>query len=257
MKAVPVLLAFALASTITMNARAANDAPGVIRTYTDVVAPAEQAAYEAGIKSYNQCLAQHGFKYAWTAWTHETGDTYSYTYTTDPLPAAAFDALSQQAKACDDTLRTAINPHLKSETSAFIQPIAALSHLPKDNASHHAFAEVNYYKLKNGHEAQETFADVMHKISAAADKTKWNYYYAISAQAYTGGTDPEFIMVVADDHWADVGKMPDVPMWKMVEQVYGKDEALAMRKSLNDAVQYETVHIERVSDELTYRPASK
>ena len=36
---------------------AAKDKANVVRDYTDTVAPADQQAYEAGMKSYNQCLA--------------------------------------------------------------------------------------------------------------------------------------------------------------------------------------------------------
>jgi hypothetical protein len=50
----------------------------VARDCTDSVAPANVQACEAGNKSYNQCLTQHGFKYPWTVWMHETSDVCSY-----------------------------------------------------------------------------------------------------------------------------------------------------------------------------------
>ncbi|ULU25383.1 hypothetical protein [Dyella terrae] len=255
MKAVTTLLVLTLAA---VGARAAdNDATLASREYTDVVAPAEQEAYEAGIKAYNQCLGQHGFKYDWTAWTHETGDTYSYTYTTASLPWSAFDAMRTASKACDQTLRTAVNPHLKSETSAFTQKIGALSHLPQGAATEQPFAEVNYFKLKSGHEPQEAFMDVMQKVTAAAEKSHWNYYYAISALRDADGNSPEFIMIIRSASWADLGKEPDVPLWTMVEKVYGKDSAQAMRKSLNEALLYETVRIDSYNADLTYKANGK
>ena len=97
----PILcLAIALALSCAGAAMAADNSSKVtvVRDYTDIVAPSDQAAYEAGIKSFNQCLSQHGFKYTWTAWTHETGDTYAYSYVTDPLPWAAFDAMHTAGK---------------------------------------------------------------------------------------------------------------------------------------------------------------
>jgi hypothetical protein len=34
------------------------------------VAPAEAAAYELGVRDYNQCLSKHGFKFAVPALEH-------------------------------------------------------------------------------------------------------------------------------------------------------------------------------------------
>ena len=74
MKSMKPWLVPAIAVLCISGAQAAEmDKASVMRDYTDTVAPAGQQAYEAGIKSYNQCLSQHGFKFAWTAWVHETG----------------------------------------------------------------------------------------------------------------------------------------------------------------------------------------
>lgn len=228
----------------------------VIRDYTDVVAPADQAAYEAGIKSFNQCLAQHGFKYNWTAWVHETGDTYSYSYTSDPLPWAAFDAMQTAGKACDQALRTNVNPHLKSETSAFLEARTDLSHMPKGASLESPYIEVIFFKLKPGHEAHEAFVDVAKKISAAAEKSKWPNNYTIGELRDAGDGAPNFIVVLPAKSWADVGKEPDTPLWTMMENVYGKADAQSLRKQLNDAMQEQSAHVDSYNAELTYK-ASK
>lgn len=260
MKATVLLSTLALATMTVTCARAAEPQPQpslVSREYTDVVAPADQAAYEAGIKAYHQCLRRHGFKYTWRAWTHETGDTHSYTYRTDALLWSAFDDMQASSKACDDTLHTYVNPRLKSESSAFIEPLPAMSHRPAGGAgaaSDEPIAEVNYFKLKNGHEPQETFVTVMQKVAAAAEKAHWNFYFAMSTLRDADANAPEFIMVVRSKNWGEVGRMPDTPMWSMVEKVYGKDEAQAMRKSLNEAFLYETARIDSYNAELSYQP---
>jgi hypothetical protein len=258
MKTAATLLVLILAVTCTVRVHAADPGPTlVLREYSDVVAPSEQAAYEAGIKAYNQCLGEHDFKYSWTAWVHETGDTFSYSYTTDPLPWAAFDAMQAAAHACDPVLRSSVNPHLKSETSGFTETLPELSHLPEGPRANQLFLEVNDIKLKPGHEPQETFVDVMQKVTAAAEKTHWNYHYAISAVRDTGSNTPNFILAISSRSWAELGKEPETPMWAMVEKVYGKDDALALRKSLNDALDYETNYIKSYSAELSYKASSK
>ncbi|RDJ00570.1 hypothetical protein DVT68_07225 [Dyella solisilvae] len=228
----------------------------VIRDYTDVVAPADQAAYEAGIKSFNQCLAKHGYKYSWTAWTHETGDTYAYSYTSDPMPWQAFDAMQAAGKACDQAIRTGVNPHLRSETSAFMEARPDLSHMPQDASLNSPYIEVIYFKLKPGHDAHQAFVDVTKKIAAAADKAKWPNSYSIGEVRHAGEGAADFVIVLPSKSWAEVGKEPDTPLWTMVEGVYGKADAQAMRKSFNDAMQESSSHIDSYNAELTYK-ASK
>lgn len=229
----------------------------VIRDYTDIVAPADQQAYESGIKAFNQCLSQHGFKYTWVAWSHETGDTYSYSYTSEPQTWANFDAMQAAGKACDQAIRTNVNPHLKSETSAFMDLKPELSHMPKGASMESPFIEVVYFKLKPGHEAHEAFNDVVKKITAAAEKSKWPNSFS-TAEVRGGGSDaPDYVLVLPAKTWGDLGKDADPPLWTMVANVYGKDDAQAMRKQLNDAVQEESSHIDSYNADLTYKAGGK
>lgn len=229
----------------------------IVRDYTDSVAPAEQQAYEAGMKNFNACLHQHGFKYTWTAWLHETGNTYAYSYVSDPLSWESFDAMSAAGKACDPVLRTAVNPHLKSEVSAFFELAPELSHMPKVASPASALIEVTYFKLKPGHEASDAFKAAAKKIAAAAEKSHWAVNYMIGEVREGDENAPDFILVIPAKSWADLGKEPDPSVWKMVENVYGKDSGQAIRKSINDVVQSESAHVDSYSADLTYAAAAK
>lgn len=246
-----VALSFALSCAAGVQA-ADKSGSTIVRDYTDIVVPADQQAYETGVKNFNQCLHQHGFKYTWKAWIHETGNTYAYSYVTDPLSWEAFDAMSAAGKACDQALRAAVNPHLKSETSAFFEMMPALSHMPKGKPPTSAYIEVTYFKLKPGHEATEAFTAAAKKIAAAAEKSNWAVNYMIGAVREGAGDAPDFILVIPAKSWAEIGKEPDPSVWKMVENVYGKDSGQAIRKSVNDAVQNESEHVDSYSAELTY-----
>lgn len=235
------------------NVHAAGMAKGsVSRVYTDSVAPAEQQAYVAGIKSYNKCLAEHGFKFTWTAWAHETGDTYQYSYVSDPLSWAAFDEMHKQGKVCDTVWQTAVNRHLKSETSAFAIDKPELSHSGKTTAPSGAIMDVIFFKLKPGHEAVEAFTDVVKKIAAAADKSSWPYYYRTVQVMDAGAGAPDFMVLIYSKSWADFGIEPDPSLWKMVANVSGQPEADAMRKSLGAAVAEQSSHVDSLDAELTY-----
>ncbi|KLD64276.1 hypothetical protein [Dyella japonica] len=251
-------LALTLLFSCTTAAIAADNAKTlVVRDYTDSVAPADQEAYEAGIKAFNQCLSQHGFKYNWGAWVHETGDTYAYSYVTDPLPWSAFDAMRTAGKACDGAIRTGVNPHLKSEISAFMEIHPELSHMANGQTINQPYIEVISFKLKQGHEAREAFLDVVKKITAAADKSKWPNYYATGEIRDAGGDAPDFQVLIPAKSWEEIGKEPATPLWAMVESVYGKPEAQAMRKSLNDAVQEQNSHVDSYNTDLSYKASGK
>jgi len=239
---------------VAMSGAAAADAPAkVSRIYTDTVAPASQQAYLAGIKSYNKCLADHGFKFRWTALTHETGDVYAYSYVSDPGSWADFDEMRTQGKACDATFQQEVNPHLKSEISVFIREEAEMSHTTSKDMSGDLM-EITYFKLKSGYGKGKAFTDAVKKVSAAAAKSKWAYPYRF-VQVMDGGADAHDFMVVSySSSWAELGADANPSLWKMVEGVYGKEGATDIRKVLGDAVEQESSHIDRRDAELTYTP---
>lgn len=258
MKSTRCWLALAMALSC-MSATHAQDAgkANIIRVYTDVVAPADQQAYEAGTKAFNQCLAQHGFKFGWDAWTHETGDTYSYSYTSQPVTWETFDAMQAAGKACDQALRTNVNPHLKSETSAFVEVAPDMTHLAKGAGITAPFIQVTTFKLKPGHEASETFSEAAKKIAAAANKANWPGHFVVGKVREGAEGSPDFIVLWPAKNWGEVGNEINPTLWKMVEGVYGKDDTAALRKSVNDVVLESSSHVDSYNADLTYKPTGK
>lgn len=234
---------------------AEKDQANVARDYTDTVAPADQQAYETGIKSYNACLGEHGSKTTWTAWTHETGDVYSYSYVTDPMTWADFDAMREASKSCDATFRTQVNPHLKGESSVFMKGDPELGNLPAGSLGTPALIEVTYFKLKSGQ--RMAFLDAVKKIYVAARKAKWPGHSALN-EVVDGGPDaPDYLLVSPSKDWAELGKDIDPTLWKMLEGVYGKADAEAIRKTIRDSVETSSTHVDGYNADLSYRPAAK
>lgn len=255
MKILTFCVMSALALTAASSALAADANKAVVnRDWTDIVAPAQQEAYEAGLKAYNRCLREHGFKYSQYTVTHETGDTYKYSTVTGPYTWAAFDAMDAAAKPCDATWRAQSNPHLTSETSIFMVDQPELSHMPAgwEKQAQPAFLDVIYEKLKPGHDASEAFIAAVKKIAAAAAKSQWPYYFRM--MKVDGGDEgsPDYVLVLPQKSWADYGAETNPPVWKMVEGVYGKDDTAALRKSLNDALEHSSSHVDRYSADLSY-----
>lgn len=249
-----VLSAGVLLGTGSVHAAAAP--AKVARVYTDTVAPADQQAYLAGIKSYNKCLADHGFKYKWTALAHETGDVYAYSYVSDPGSWAAFDDMHKQGKACDATFQTAVNPHLKGETSAFIEEQADMSRIDPKKGTSGALMDITYFKLKRVSGSDKAFTDAVKKITAAANKSHWPYYYRFVRVREGGADAPDFMVVSYSTNWADLGAEADPTMWKMVESAEGKDAAADLRKALGGVIEDESSHVDSVDEELTYTPSA-
>jgi len=244
-----VASAIALLSFTGVNAATADK---VTRVYNDVVAPADQVAYEAGVKAYNKCLGEHGFKYTWTALGHETGNTYLYSYISGPHSWADFDAMHESGKACDDAWRTNANPHLKGETSTFLVEMPEMSHMSKDMNAKPVLTNITFFTLKHGHDAYVMFTDAVKKINAAAEKSNWGGHYTF--QSVRGGDKnfPDFIASNQYKSWADYGADVDPPLWKMVEGAYGKAEADALRKAINDSTEDITSHVDVYNADLTY-----
>jgi hypothetical protein len=255
MKILTVCVIAALAASAVGNAQAADAGKAVVsRDYTDTVAPANQQAYEAGVKAFNQCLREHGSKYSWTAWVHETGDVYSYSYVAGPYSWADFDTMRDAGKACDATWRTQANPHLKGESSAFMVDQPAMSHMPADWARQAppALIDVVYFTLKPGHGPHKAFKDAVKKITVAAVKSKSTLYYRTLEVMAGGEGAPDYILVVPNKSWADYGASSDPSVWKFVENVYGKAESAAIHNSLNDAIDKSSEHVDRYNADLSY-----
>lgn len=253
MKGTAVCLISALALSGMVGARAADTAKAsIMRVFTETVAPPDQSAFEAGIKSFEKCLAEHGYKFSWIGWLHETGDTYQYSFVSAPAPWATLDAMQTQGSACVASWRNDVNPHLKGESSALLEVKPELSHMGKDMGATAALMEVTVFKLKPGHEAHEAFTAAIKKVAAAADKSGWSSHYTVVQVMDADHGAPDFLLASYSSNWTDFGKDADPPVWKMVEGVYGKTDAAALRKSLNDAVQEVSSHLDSRSAELSY-----
>ncbi|WP_449428274.1 hypothetical protein [Rhodanobacter umsongensis] len=257
MKILTICVMSALALTTASGALAAEADKAVVnRDWTDSVAPAQQQAYEAGLKAYNQCLRDHGVKYNQATVTHETGDTYKYSTVTGPYTWADFDAMDAATKPCDATWRTQSNPHLLNETSVFMVDQPELSHMPAgwEKQAPPVFLDIIYETLKPGHEASEAFTATVKKIAAAAAKSQWPYYFRVMQVQGGDEGSPDYVLALPQKSWADYGTEASPSLWKMVEGVYGKEDTGAMRRSLNDAVQHSSSHVDRYSADLSYVP---
>jgi hypothetical protein len=255
MKVLTACVVAALAASAVGSAFAADSDKAVVwRDYTDTVAPAHQQAYEAGLKAYNQCLAEHHVKFSEPTVTHETGNDYMYSSDIGPITWADLDTLATETKACDASWRAQANPHLKGETSAFMVTQPDMSNLPAgwQTQTPPPILHVIDYTLKPGHDADVAFTGAIKKITAAAVKAKWPYYWMTARIEGGGDGAPDYILVIRSKNWADVGTEPNPALWKMVASVYGQTDADAIRKSLDDSFAKASDHYDKYNADLSY-----
>lgn len=254
MKVLTVCVIAALAVSAFGVAYAGDDSAAVVtRDFTDTVTPAQQVAYEAGEKAWNECLRQHGFKYNVIALQHATGNTYTYAYEIGPYSWADFDEMHSIEDACDATFRAEGNPHLKSETSNFFVEKSELSYMPAGwrNQTVTPLLDVITFTLKPGRAADEAFTAAVKKITAAAVKTKSPVYYrTLAVQAAGDENAPDYLVVVPEKSWAEYGAPSH--LWKMMASVYGQADADAIRKSLDDSIAKSSEHIDSYNAGLSY-----
>ena len=144
-----VVAALAVSACASAYAADANQAM-VMRDFTDTVAPAQQQAYEAGLKAYNQCLREHHVKFRESTVTHETGNDYMYSTDVGPLTWADVDTLYAEANSCYATWRAQGNLHLKSDTGSRVGPV------------------VRRYEPARGRRGRERLTDLTHRDAKLA-----------------------------------------------------------------------------------------
>jgi hypothetical protein len=222
--------------------------------YTDTIAPAEMQAYVAGIKAYTRCLREHGVRFNEYAVDHETGrDTYKISYYREPMTWAQRQELGGESAPCKAIFNTQVNPHLESESGAVMVEQPKMSHLPAGAMNHPPprFLHIFDYTLKS-RTANTAFSVALRKITAAAARTKWPYYW--DAVAIEGGGEgaPDYQLAIGGSNWAEVGAGLSPALWKMVANAYGQTEADTIRKSLDDSIAGMSDHFDKYNAQLSY-----
>jgi hypothetical protein len=146
---------------------------------------------------------------------------------------------------------------LKSETSAFLVAMPEFSRPSKDKDAKPALLNVTYFTLKGGLEADEAFTEGAKKIAAAGEKSNWSARYIFYKVRGGDKGSPDYILVSPYKDWADYGVGFNPTVWKMLEGASNKADAEAVHKSINDAIQEASAHVNSYSAELTYIPSTK
>lgn len=246
------VMAIAVAAFASGGLAAQAAAPAAVhRFYEITVAPAQDHAFQEGIKTWLQCLHQHGETHAMWAFDQITGNLDHYVFENDTTTWAAMDTHDMAGNACWPTFVSAVEPHTSKAVSWVAQDMPKLSHPG-------AMKDMDYFyvasvKVKPGQGAN--YEEALGKFAAAADKTKWDANWEAMSVIAGGRGAADYNLVWPNKSWAEMGEDPSPSAKAMMEHVYGKVAAAANRKQYLAAIEHSWSSIYKYDKDLSYTPA--
>jgi hypothetical protein len=227
-------LAVALVASMGL-AQVAVGATPVIRVYVVEVPPAQDHAFNVGVKAWQTCLRAHGDKQATSAYDAETGDMSRYLFLEEHSTWGDMDAHSPAGKACRATFRTAVLPHFTQAFSDLAELNAKDTYMPETATDPTPIIWVDAYRIRYGYGAD--FHEGAEKFAAAAAKIHWEGHFSGYDIDGAGQGAEDFVMVWPNKNWADVGHDPTPSTKNMMYSVYGKAAADAMFHKFRAAIE--------------------
>lgn len=233
-------------------ARAANPVR-IVRVYVGIVPPAQGSAFVAGLKAWEKCLSNRGSRQRLLTYAAQSGDLDRYMFLEDHEGWAAMDKDDPAATACAPEFRTEVAPHLSQGFSEIAVLNAKESYLPGDGPDPAAMLWVEAYRLKPGY--GEAFSEAFARYATAAAKVHWQAHFGGYDIQGSGKGGEDFVLVSPNRSWADLGADPEPSTRQMMESVYGKAAARAIRGKFEGAIAEEWSEIWSYDKDLSYMPA--
>jgi hypothetical protein len=225
-------LAVVLAASMGLAQMAA--AASVTRVYVIEVPPPQDHAFNVGIKAFEKCMRDHGVKHAMYAYSAETGDLSRYLFLVNFSTWGGMDAHDPALKPCDAVFSAAVMPHAGQVFSEIAVLNTKESYLLAGDPGPAPMIWAYGYRIKEGHAS--AFSDVVAKVAGAAAKIHWNTHFAGYDIEGAGQGGENFVLVLPNKSWADVGQDPSPSVKDMMSSVYGQAAAEAMMHKFDDAV---------------------
>ena len=232
----------------------AEEKPGTVaKSYFVKIKPGMEQKYEEAFKHHLNLHREVKDTWAWHTWVIVNGEDLGVYITRTPGHHwEDFDARAEFEKKDAADFQAGAGQYVQSMSSIFVEYMPEISRWP-EGGTVPALASVHRFHLKYGR--YKKFLYVIKKIHEAIEKENWSLRYAWLALV-NGGDHPTFTLVIPHEKWADM-KGPEKPLWEMMEQVYGRQEAERLQKSLGKTIHRETSLIARFRPDLSYQPAGQ
>ena len=209
-------------------------AASITRVYVVVVQPAQDQAFNQGIKDWEKCLHEHGAKQATMAYSAETGDLDRYLFIEEHPSWADMDTHDPANKACGPVFVGEVIPHSGQAFSELAVLNPKETYMPGGDPDPAPMIWVDAFRIKPGH--AEAFNDAVQKYTAAAAKTHWQGHFAGYDIEGSGQGAEDFVLVWPNKNWADIGTDPSPSVKQLMESVYGKKGARALHDKFNGSL---------------------
>lgn len=191
----------------------------ITRVYIVQVPPAQDHAFNVGVKAWEKCLRDHGTKDTTYAYDAETGDATRYVFLAEYSSWGGMDVHDAAGKACMGLFRSGVSPHFSGVVSDVAVPNAKDTYMPGGDPDPAPMIWVDAFRIKFGQAA--AFNDALSKFAAAAAKTHWQGHFAGYDIEGGGQGSEDFVLVWPNKSWADIGTDPNPSAKAMMQSVYG------------------------------------
>ncbi|MBI4462687.1 MAG: hypothetical protein HY653_07270 [Acidobacteria bacterium] len=236
---------------LALPALAQQEGQNVSRAYWVKPKAGMELQYEEAYKKHIAWHRQQKDTWTWTTFQVEAGDGVGQFITvTAGHRWADFDkpSVSPDADRADALANT--GPYTESVRSVFSVFRGDISRPPAPGQVLPVSQTIRFH-LNPGRSAD--FAYVVRKVHEAIGKTNrpGNYFWL---ERVAGEETPTFVLVLPRKDWADFEPQA-TPIWEMMEEVYGRQEAEELRALQNKAIHCTSSYILRHRPDLSYTPA--
>lgn len=215
-------------------AQAAAPATTITRVYVVKVPPAQDHAFNEGVKAWDKCLREHGTNRTTYVYDSETGDVTRYLFLSVFTSWGAMDTRDPAGEPCLAIFTTSVQPHASHAFSEVSVLNAKDSYMPGGDPDPWPIMWVDAYRIKPG--KGPAFNAALAQFAAAAAKSHWQGHFA-GYDIEGGGKGAEnFVLVWPNKSWADVGTDPSPSAKDMVTSVYGAAAAESSHQKFTDAI---------------------
>lgn len=224
----------------------------VTRVYVVVVSPAQDQAFNQGIKEWDKCLHDHGAKQATMAYSAQTGDLDRYLFLEEHSSWADMDTHEPANKACASVFTNEVVPHASQAFSEVAMTNSKDTYMPGGDPNPAPMIWVDGFRIKPGQE--DAFKDSLGKLAAAAAKTHWMGHFAGYDVEGSGQGAEDFVVVWPNKNWADIGQDPTPSIKQLMESVYGKTASRANHEKFFASIAEEWSDAWSYEKDLSYIP---
>lgn len=226
---------------------------GITRGYLVKPKRGMEAKFEEAYKQHVEWHRQQNDDWTWDTWQYETGDLIGqYVIMSGGHNWEDFDSKDEFAKKDNAHFMSTVAQYVESESGWYSRTRYDLSHLPESDPGTMPLARVTEFELHLGKGAD--FNRYMEKSLAARKKTNRRGYYVL-IQGVSGTDGPTRTIVGLRKDWAGF-KPNDTTSRDMMEEVYGKSEADALRETFWNSVKSIKSNFVRYRADLSYKPST-